>query len=199
MSDRTFGPTVLVGVAAAGLVATAGHKDWIAVDGSSRNEGAITFFWESHPGLAQMPLAGALGLLLLASWGVVLVSRGRLRRAVAALGLVTALALAGTWLVGWSSLAENVRERLGDSGLDAGQTLSWTVWFFAAGVGIVLAVAASVVAVIRVGGWPEMGNRYDAPAAAKAAATSQATSVDLTEADPMDVWKAIDEGHDPTR
>lgn len=198
MRDRTFGPTVLVGLSGAGLAATAGHKDWIAVETSSRNEGAITFFWESHPGLAQMPLAGALGLLVLACWGVVLVSRGRLRRSVTVLGLVAASGLAATWLVGLSTLSDDVAERLTSSGLDAGQTLSWTPWFFAAGVGIVLAVAASVVAVVRVGGWPEMGNRYDAPAT-KAEGGAPNASVDLTEADPMDVWKAIDEGHDPTR
>ncbi|WP_110238655.1 Trp biosynthesis-associated membrane protein [Nocardioides gilvus] len=199
MSDRTFGPSVLVGLAGSGLAATAGHKDWVAVESSARNEGAMTFFWESHPGLGQMPLAGALGLLLLACWGVVLVSRGRPRRAVAVLGLGTALALVATWVVGWSSLRDDVAARLATSGPEVGQTLAWTPWFFAAGVGAALAVAASAVAVVRVAGWPEMGSRYDAPATASAVTGSEVVAVDLSEADPTDVWKAIDEGHDPTR
>lgn len=199
MKDRTFGPALLVGLAGAGLAATAGNKDWIVVESSARNEGAVTFFWESHPGLGQMPLAGALGLLLLACWGVVLVSRGRARRAVAALGLVTAFALAGTWLVGWLTLRDDVAGALADNGLEAGQTLAWSPWFFAGGAGTALAVAASAVAVVRVARWPEMGSRYDAPAATPADSGSEAVAVDLAEADPMDVWKAIDEGRDPTR
>lgn len=198
MRDRTFGPTVLVGVAAAALVATAGHKDWVVVESSSGNEGAITFFAESHPGLGQMPLAGALGLLLLACWGVVLVVRGRVRRALAALGLLASLALAVTWLVGWSSLHEDVAAQLVGNGL-GGQRLSWTPWFAAAGLGIVVALVTSAVALVRVPAWPEMGSRYDAPAIPKVGADAQTTPVDLAKADPMDVWKAIDEGHDPTR
>ena len=42
--------------------------------------------------------------------------------------------------------------------------------------------------------WPEMGTRYDAPAA------RTPTAVDAADdASNRDLWKAIDEGHDPTR
>ena len=34
-SRRTFGPVVLAGIAAAGLLAAAGAKPWISVDGST--------------------------------------------------------------------------------------------------------------------------------------------------------------------
>ena len=43
-------------------------------------------------------------------------------------------------------------------------------------------------------GWPEMGRRYDAPA--DGAAVAPTTPVE--EQSSLDVWKAIDEGRDPT-
>jgi hypothetical protein len=36
--------------------------------------------------------------------------------------------------------------------------------------------------------WPEMGSRYDAPA----------TRPQAEDLDDLDLWRAIDQGHDPT-
>jgi hypothetical protein len=63
---------VLVG---SGLCALAGAKPWAAPDG--RPGSALVYATGGH-----VPLAGALGLVALATWGVVLVTRGRIRRAV---------------------------------------------------------------------------------------------------------------------
>ena len=54
--------------------------------------------------------------------------------------------------------------------------------------------ASTVAAVRLVPGWPEMGRRYDAPADAAPAAPEKAPE----EQENLDLWKAMDEGHDPT-
>ncbi len=68
---------------------------------------------------------------------------------------------------------------------------SLTPWYAAALVGAGLSVVATLAAVVLVPGWPEMGSRYDAPAAA-----SQRD--DSTPETNIDIWKALDEGRDPT-
>ena len=71
-----FAPVVVLGLAAAGLAAVAGNKPWAVtraradfVPGGALQQTADRF-----------PLAGAVALLLLATWGVVLVTRGWMRR-----------------------------------------------------------------------------------------------------------------------
>ena len=66
---------VVLGLAAAGLAAVAGNKPWAVtraradfVPGGALQQTADRF-----------PLAGAVALLLLATWGVVLVTRGWIR------------------------------------------------------------------------------------------------------------------------
>ena len=45
--------------------------------------------------MAAVPLAGALALVLLACWGVLLVTRARIRRVVAGLALLVAVGYGG--------------------------------------------------------------------------------------------------------
>jgi hypothetical protein len=58
-------------------------------------------------------------------------------------------------------------------------------------LGTVLTTAA---AVRLVPGWPEMGRRYDAPADAAPQLAEQPPE----EQENLDLWKAMDEGRDPT-
>src|SRR5262245_1119033 len=84
----TFGPVVLLGLAAAVLTAVAGDRAAAEVSGRGSSIARTDFVtYDAH-----MPVVTALGLVALACWGVILVTRGRVRRAVAALG---ALAGAG--------------------------------------------------------------------------------------------------------
>jgi hypothetical protein len=48
--------------------------------------------------------------------------------------------------------------------------------------------------VLRVGRWPEMGRRYDAPAARAVAPGGGPAE----EQENLELWKALDEGRDPT-
>ena len=184
MADRrrTFGPVVLVGLAAGGLLAIAGTNPAAESDAIS---GLVSYD-------AQMPLVAALGLVVLAAWGVVLVTRGPVRRAVAVLGvLASAGALAAT-LAAWSDVPDRLVAEFASAGV-ADAEASLTVWFWLALLGGVLSLAATVLAVLLTPAWPEMGRRYDSPAAG--ATTPDAPA---EEQSSLDLWKAMDEGRDPT-
>ncbi len=177
---RLFGPTVLLGLVGSGLAALAGGKPWAAPD--SRAGSALV----DHSG-GHVPLAGALGLVALACWGVVLVTRSRVRRAVAALGAVVAVGLVLTVVVGRSAALDSARSAT--VVLGSGETSAQvTGWWWVALVGSLLALTASALALRFCGAWPEMGSRYDAPA----------TRPQAEDLDDLDLWRAIDQGHDPT-
>ncbi|KQZ69937.1 Trp biosynthesis-associated membrane protein [Nocardioides sp. Root151] len=189
----TFGPVLLLGLVGAALAAVGGAKAWYAVPDAADTIDAPVATTDQFS--LDMPLAGALGLVLLACWGVLLVTRGWVRRAVAVLGLVSSLGLVATFIQGWRTLPDDLADKLTETGtgqsagsLDAG----FTGWFWAAGVGIVISVVATLLAVRLVPSWPAMGSRYDAPTGA------QSGPVDVERANDGELWKAIDEGHDPT-
>ncbi|CAM3491276.1 Trp biosynthesis-associated membrane protein [Nocardioides zeicaulis] len=208
----TFGPVVLLGLVAAGTAATAANKPWAS--GSSGRidtaQGEEMNAMLSLDGVRDSPLAGALALVVLACWGVLLVTRGRFRRAVAVLGLVAALGTVVVTAEGARSVPDKLSGALMDaSGRDTA-AVSLTGWYAAALVGAVVSVLATAAAARFVGSWPEMGARYDSPAGASAAGGSaggaaagagagagEAGSGEVPR-ENIDIWKALDEGRDPT-
>jgi uncharacterized membrane protein (TIGR02234 family) len=192
VSRTGFGPVVVLGLAAGVGAAVAGNQAWVVADAAS--QGATSAFVATTTG-ASVPLATALALVVLASWGVVLVSRGRVRRAVTVLGAVAALATVATYAVGFFSSAESLRDDFAAAGLDS-VDVDHTRWFWFGLVCALVSVLATVQAVRRVPQWPEMGTRYDAPGEQSA---SQSLAEPAEEPSSLDLWKAIDEGHDPTR
>ncbi|GAA1769712.1 hypothetical protein GCM10009795_014830 [Nocardioides hankookensis] len=190
MTDRrrTFGPVVLLGLAAGTLTAVAGEKPAVEASGSGAtavSSRLVTFD-------AHLPLVTALGLVVLACWGVVLVTRGRVRRAVAALGTIAALGALVAALAAYSQVPAQFRDELALVGVrDA--DLSHTAWYWVAVIGALVSVAAGALAVAWAPSWPEMGTRYDAPGSAPAAPV-----VPPEEQSSLDLWKAMDEGRDPT-
>jgi uncharacterized membrane protein (TIGR02234 family) len=186
---RTFGPVVLLGLATGGLTAVAGDKP--AADASGRAARAAAGGFVTYD--AHMPLVTALGLVVLACWGVVLVTRGRVRRAVAALGTLGSAGALLAAATAYSAVPDRLREELAGAGVtDAG--IGHTAWYWLAVTGALLSVVITGLAVAWVPRWPEMGTRYDAPGAA-ASAHSDAGSEERTS---LDLWKAMDEGRDPT-
>ncbi len=183
---RTFGPVVLVGLAAGIATAVAGDKPAARADGQHDGAGALVSY-DAH-----LPVVTALGLVVLACWGVVLVTRGRVRRAVAGLGALAALGAAAAVVAGFQQVPDQLRDELAQVGV-TGAGIGHTAWFWVAAVGALVSVVATLGAVVWVPGWPQMGSRYDAPGAApavSAAPPEEQTSLDL--------WRAIDEGRDPT-
>lgn len=182
--DKTFGPTVLLGLGGSVLAAVAATRAWAHASGDAAGikvEATVN-------GSETAPLAAALALVALAAWGVVLVVRGRVRRVVAATGLLASAGVAVAVVGAFGGAQDDANTAVGVKGA-TGDVLvtSLTGWYYAAGVAAVLTVLAFAVAVARSPRWPEMGSRYDAPSArAEVPATDE------------DMWRAIDEGRDPT-
>jgi uncharacterized membrane protein (TIGR02234 family) len=187
---RTFAPVLMLGLAAGTLSAVAGTKPWARATDSNA-PGSTSDWTMSFGDVGQMPVAGALSLVVLAAWGVVLVTRGWVRRAVTVLGVAAALGVVAAVVVGYSSTQEDVADSLRQIGATSVETAP-TGWFWAAAVSSVVSLVATVLAVRYVRHWPAMGSRYDAPSA------RPAPTVDPDEAADGELWRAIDEGHDPT-
>ncbi|TYL45835.1 Trp biosynthesis-associated membrane protein [Nocardioides sp. BGMRC 2183] len=199
---RTFGPVVLVGLAGSGLAAVGGHRAMLEVPGEYWSSiGSTMFAGEAYADInrVEFPLAGALALVSLACWGVVLVARGRFRRLVAMVAALASFGIVAVVLVGGfiqdEDAAGDIAERIGASGLST-IDLDPTVWLWATLAGGLLGLVAAAAAVAWAPQWPEMGSRYDAPTGAAGASASAAEPVE--ERSHLDVWKSLDEGQDPT-
>ncbi len=187
---RTFAPVVMVGLASAGLAALAGSRAWVGFDvvedsdsGSGAYSSTIGITLDALP---EAPLAAALGYVVLASWGVLLVTRGRFRRAVALLAGLASAGMVVAAVVAFTTTPDSLRDTFAD--LEVPIDVHRTAWPW-------VGLAASLVALVATGlawrltpGWPEMGSRYDAPGPAP-------PSRDET---GLDLWRALDEGRDPT-
>jgi hypothetical protein len=181
---HTFWPVVLLGVAGSGLAAIAGSKHWGTlpsgggIRGISMQEAqsAATPLGTGAPAL-DAPAVTALALVALAAWGVALVTRGVVRRGVVLLGALAAVAAVPTAIGSLHGLPSSA---------------SLTAWPWLAFVGLALTIAAAVLAFLWAPQWPEMGRRYDAPT------TGPTLPGNLEEAENIDLWKTISEGHDPT-
>jgi hypothetical protein len=180
-SRRWFGPTVLSGLVGSGVAAFAGGRAWASPDATGGTAALI-----DHSG-GHVPLAAALGLVALACWGVVLVTRRVVRRVVAVLAVLASGGLVATSTIGRSSAIGSARDATVNLGV-AGVGVHTTAWWWVGLVSSVVALAAAALAVRLCPGWPEMGRRYDAPG-------SRPTAEDMAE---IDLWRAIDQGHDPT-
>jgi uncharacterized membrane protein (TIGR02234 family) len=184
--DRTFGPVVLGGLAAAALTAVAAAQDW----GEATGDNAGVAVTGRADGAATAPLALALALVALASWGVLLVLRGRLRGAVAAVGVLAAAGVVAAVVLAYGDVDATAVEATRAAGAtsDVFET-SRTGWYWTALVAGVVSLVALAVAALRAPGWPAMGGRYDSPATRDEASTPRTDE---------DLWKALDEGRDPT-
>jgi len=189
---KTFGPVVLLGLASGTLSAVAGTRAWVS-DPEAAAQATDPLGLVADAG--EMPLAGALSLVLLACWGVLLVTRGRFRRVVAWLAALASVGLLVTVAVGFATLGDQLADALADqTGSPADSfTVGLTAWFWAAAVAALASLAATILAVRWVRHWPEMGSRYDAPGAA-----AQAAEPPPEDRSNLDLWKAMDEGRDPT-
>jgi uncharacterized membrane protein (TIGR02234 family) len=140
-----------------------------------------------------VPAATALALVVLACWGVLLVTRGLARRIASVLGLLAALGLVATLVAGFGSAPDAVRDAYRDLGV-ADPDVTRTGWFWLAALGALLTVVTALLAVRLAPGWPEMGRRYDAPADA----VPPEPAAEPADRENLDLWKAMDEGRDPT-
>jgi uncharacterized membrane protein (TIGR02234 family) len=184
---RTFGPVVLAGLATSGLAAVASAKPWIGSPGTSGGDASMNALDAG----TRYPLASAISFVLLAAWGVLLVTRGVVRRAFAVIAALASVALVAAVIAAYITLPDTARDSydqlIGRGSPDQG----FTGWFWTAAVCSVLSLVPAFLAVRLVPSWPEMGSRYDAPGAPE-------RDPDPEPNGERDLWQALDEGRDPT-
>lgn len=190
---RTFVPALVVGLASAGLVAIAGNQAWVVPsdDAEAGSIGQVAAIAAD----ASSPLTTAVALVLLACWGVVLVTRGSFRRVIAVLAAVAAVALLVVAVLGWVAAPDDLRDLMRQYGI-ADPELRRTAWSWVALAAAPVALAAPLLAVRDVRHWPQMGSRYDAPSAASGG--EQESGKRVEEQSNLELWKSLDEGTDPT-
>ncbi|GAB3250705.1 hypothetical protein GCM10027425_08240 [Alteromonas gracilis] len=176
-----LGPVALLGLIGSGLLALAGAQTWLGpVESASPMPGVAV---ETGRGA---PAATALALVLLALWGVILVTRGGVRRLLAWGMAALAVLTAGVTVWAIVSVLRAEPDPVRDEVLSAG-------WIVTAGLAALLALVAGLLAARHVREWPEMSSRYDAPSGSGGSGPEES---DLTS--PRGTWRALDEGRDPT-
>lgn len=194
-----FGPVVLAGLVTSGTAALAGTRVWVDIPPEAEQHSLVTL---GAP-VGEVPLAGGLGLVALACWGVLLVTRGRVRRAVALLGAAAAAGVVAAGTVGLLDVADEARRTLRERGFTDPE-VSANMWGPLTVVAGVLAVLVLLLAWRAAPAWPEMGRKYDAPAGSSGAATPArpGPAVEdlgaVTDTSNLDLWKQLDDGLDPT-
>ena len=178
----SFARTVLVGAAAAAVAVVASNAAWAVRDGRA----------PAPPGGGTVELAGSdavplvvpLTLVALACWGAVLVLRRRGRRVVAVLGGLAGLTAAGV-TVAWAAGADDL------------DLTAWPWVVAAAAAGTAVALGRTWVAAPR---WPEMSSRYDRRPGGVAGADDQGERDEPEDRrqGSTELWRALDEGRDPT-
>lgn len=190
-----YAVTLVVGLFAA-IAATVGlAQPWIAA--SATQEG-LPVVKASVTGAEVAPLAGALGVVVLASFGAVIATRGWARRALGALIVI------GAAVIAFSTL----RPPSGSDQLEAGlSALGWAggpydmstrPWRLVTLAAASLCLAAGVAVIARGHRWATMGSRYDAPTSHEVG-TNAVDDADRGELSEADVWHEIDHGRDPTQ
>jgi uncharacterized membrane protein (TIGR02234 family) len=197
MADRRrrrtgFGPTVLAGLGGAALALAGATQPW--AEATTRTPALRT---ATADGSDVAALALPLALVSLAAWGTVLVLRARGRRVVSVLGLAASLGAAATVAATVSTAADTAARLLGEVPTTATSTTAWPV---VTGLGALASAVAFAVALVRAPTWPEMSSRYDAPAAGSSTAGSPGANPARPpeELSDAELWKALDEGRDPT-
>lgn len=194
-----MGPTVVAGLAGAGLAAVASAQVW------GRAEATVPAVRVVEArGADVAPVAVPLALVALAAWGAVLVLRRRGRRVVSVVGLAAAVGVAVTVALRVGAVDATARDLVSGGASRGDVSTDVTMWPYAAGVGALVSALLFAVAWRGAPGWPEMSSRYDAPASDhadgddRAAGAHPGGATAAGDATPGELWKALDEGRDPT-
>lgn len=191
-----YGAAVLLGLATAGTLAFAGSRAWVEPDGLDGSAGGSVAQVAVASSKGEAPLATAVALVVLAAWGVLLVTRGRFRRAISWLLALAALGALAAAVGSWINSVDSLNDALAPYGVtDVAVHRTW--WSHLGLAAAVLGVLPAGYAVRHVAEWPEMGRKYDAPGTAGGTA-NRTEAKPAAERDSLDLWKQFDDGEDPT-
>jgi uncharacterized membrane protein (TIGR02234 family) len=186
---RLFVPVVLATLAAGGLAFFAAGRTWahvvVATPGLPKDPVDVS-------GSDAQPLVAALALVVVTSALAVLASSPRVRRGVGVFTVLVALAGIVVVVTGGSSLEDSVTRAVRDSAAFTSTMPGYdtSLWRIVTVAAFVLAAAFGAMTAWWGPRWPTMGSRYDAPSAHPETVAPQSDA---------DMWKALDEGRDPTQ
>ena len=189
-SRRLYAPVVLGTLAAGGLAFFAASRTWahvrIATDGLPSDSVDVT-------GADAQPLVSALALVVVTAALAVLAASPRVRRVVGVFTVLVAAAGAVIVLLGGSSLDNAVDHAVKASPAYTGtgdHDFTTSAWKYVAALAFMIAAVLGGITAKLGASWPTMSSRYDAPAARPAVTAPQSDA---------EMWKALDEGRDPTQ
>jgi uncharacterized membrane protein (TIGR02234 family) len=188
-----YGPTLVLGLAGALAMTVGVAKPWVTA--TARQTG-LPQIEVAVSGADLAPLAGALGVVVLAAFGAVIATRGWVRRALGMLIVLASLVVLVSALHPPGATGE-LEDALGAKGWTGGDYDSGiAAWRWLALAGSVASILAGL-AISRYGGrWATMGAAYDAPGGSQDAVPGR--QPDPAASTEADVWREIDEGRDPT-
>jgi uncharacterized membrane protein (TIGR02234 family) len=188
---RGYGQALVLGLVSAAAATAGAARPWQSATASVAGLPTIS---AQVDGSDLVPLAGALGVVLLAAFGAVVATRGWVRRGLGVLIVVCAVAVL-VMVIHPGGGSHAIEQQLSAKGWSGGSYSSGTApWRWVSGAGAVGSLVAGAL-IARFGGqWAIMSSRYDAPLAAEQ--ERRAVPVNPTEAD---LWRSIDSGHDPTQ
>jgi uncharacterized membrane protein (TIGR02234 family) len=134
----------------------------------------------------------------LAAWGVVLVLRGRARQVVAVVGALASAGVLAAVLAARQVTRHDAVEAVLAKGGTGPASTSLTAWYVVCGLAAALTLVSFAVAVLASPRWPAMGSRYDAPSRRPPAVAATGSTGGATAATEQELWRALDDGHDPT-
>ncbi len=189
-----YGPTLLLGLLGAAAIVVGVARPWA---NATANQPGLPTIHADVTGADLAPLAGALGVVVLAAFGAVIATRGWVRRGLGVL-IVASAAVVLVTAIDPPGATSGLRDALSAKGWSGGALdPGVSGWRWVALAGSVASIAAGVAISLYGARWATMGAEYDAPAAAKSDQPgSTAPQVASTEAE---VWRELDEGRDPTR
>ena len=185
---RTFGPILALGAGGSG--AGRGRRDQGLGD---VRRGRAPRPWTPPPVArpARCPLATALALVVLAAWGVVLVTRGRVRRAVAVLGAAGRVGVLATVVSGWWLVPQTAARRRRRRWASTPSPSTSAGWFWVALVGAVLSAVAH-----GAGGLPGRRLARDGQPVRRPGRAGRRRRA-AEEPSHLDLWKSLDHGQRP--
>ncbi|MBC7631008.1 Trp biosynthesis-associated membrane protein [Aeromicrobium sp.] len=186
---RLYAPVVLGTLAAGVLSFFAAGRTWaqvkVATDGLPSDSVKVT-------GTDAQPLVAALAVVVVTAALAVLASPLRARRVIGVFTVLVSIAGVLVVVLSSSALDDAVKRAVEASPAFTGgahRTFDVSAWKYVAVVGFVLSAVLGAVTTRFGPLWPTMSTRYErGPRPDRSATTTDA-----------DMWKALDEGHDPTQ
>jgi len=190
---RLYGP-IVTGLMAVGAIALfAVTRAWATA--TVRTPGIPTDRVEAS-GADAAPVLIALSIVVIAAALAVVASGGWVRQVIGLI-VATVAAWAAVQALSVDIAGAPMARALVDSPANLGSAHpipNVSAWPVVTGIAFTVAAVLGLVVVLFGRQWPRMGKRYDRPSASPSSAAADLPS----EADDAELWRALDDGRDPT-